>query len=163
MTHQSLHYSIVPLTEATIPGFHTLLDAVAHERQFIDFVAAPALAGTREFVLANIRAGAVLLVAVSKRRVVGWCDIAIRQFEGFTHSGYLGIGVHKGLRRQGIGTALLSRALEEAYINGLERIDLEVYTANTAAINLYLKFGFHVEGRREGGRFEEVTIMAKQL
>ena len=48
---------------------------------------------------------------------------------------------------KGVGTALMQAAVDLAdkWLN-LTRFELEVYTDNAAAIQLYKKFGFTVEG-----------------
>jgi ribosomal-protein-alanine N-acetyltransferase len=55
---------------------------------------------------------------------------------------------HKDFRRQGIGSALLRAALEDARGKGAVRAMLEVREGNAAAQEMYRKFGFDVTGRR---------------
>ena len=74
-------------------------------------------------------------------------------------------GVHKDYRGQGIGIALLSQALEEARIRGLERVELDVYASNLTAIHLYEKYKFEVEGRKKRARkldgvYDDIIDMA---
>lgn len=52
--------------------------------------------------------------------------------------------VLNGWRRQGIGSFLLSSALEKMEENGTQRVRLEMWSANRNASNLYRKFGFQV-------------------
>jgi putative acetyltransferase len=63
------------------------------------------------------------------------------------HSGDLGIAVRDDWQGQGVGTALMAAAIDLAdnWLN-LTRLGLEVYTDNEAAIRLYTKFGFEIEG-----------------
>ena len=49
-------------------------------------------------------------------------------------------------RGQGFGSQLLSSVLNHSKEFGLEKIELNVYTSNTAGIALYKKFGFEQEG-----------------
>lgn len=51
-------------------------------------------------------------------------------------------------RRQGLGGALLDRALAQARACGIERVFLEVRASNEAALALYAKAGFLAVGRR---------------
>jgi len=51
-------------------------------------------------------------------------------------------------RGRGVGTALLTAAIEKARNEGLHKLSLEVFPHNDAAIALYRKFGFIEEGRR---------------
>lgn len=59
-----------------------------------------------------------------------------------SHRAELGITVVKSAWNQGIGSMLLNRLIAYARQNGIEIIDLEVRSDNTAAIHLYEKFGF---------------------
>ena len=52
-------------------------------------------------------------------------------------------------RRAGVGSALLTRALEEGLARGARRATLEVRRSNAAARQLYERFGFTVAGVRE--------------
>jgi len=56
--------------------------------------------------------------------------------------------VRKKLRRQGNGQALLHAALQAAASRGAARVFLEVRAGNRAAMDLYKKNGFTVNGRR---------------
>lgn len=60
-----------------------------------------------------------------------------------------GIGVEKGLRGRGIGSALLSSALAYCKREGAARVVLEVRESNIAAARVYAKHGF-VAARRRG-------------
>ena len=60
------------------------------------------------------------------------------------------LGIHPDYRRQGLGQLLLFTLLEDAIARKLEWATLEVNVNNTAAIELYQKFGFQVAGKRKG-------------
>jgi RimJ/RimL family protein N-acetyltransferase len=64
--------------------------------------------------------------------------------------GYGGIGmlVVREWRGCGVGSALLTAAVDWARVRGLHKLSLEVFPGNAAAIGLYRKFGFVEEGRR---------------
>jgi ribosomal protein S18 acetylase RimI-like enzyme len=115
--------------------------------------------------LSNIADNVPQFVALRGNDVVGWCDISPMKHEGFTHCGTLGMGVRKDFRRLGIGTTLLEQTIGEAKKLGLERIELEVFASNTAAIRLYEKAGFLVEGvkkkaRKLDGEHDDLVEMA---
>jgi RimJ/RimL family protein N-acetyltransferase len=138
---------IVPIERRHIAGFRALLDEVARERRWLAFLEAPPVDRVRRFVLGNLRAGAAQFIAVDGDRVVGWCDVAPKSHETLRHSGTLGMGIAHSHRGKGVGTALLATTLDAAFGRGLTRIDLVVRADNTAAIALYQRHGFELEGR----------------
>jgi ribosomal protein S18 acetylase RimI-like enzyme len=79
--------------------------------------------------------------------VVGWCDVNPKTHESLRHSGVLGMGVAASHRGQGLGSALLHATLEAASARGITRIELVVRADNAAAIALYERHGFELEGR----------------
>ncbi|MDO1584483.1 GNAT family N-acetyltransferase [Rhizobium oryzicola] len=86
------------------------------------------------------------LVAEHDGAIIG--EVGLTRLQGRrSHAGSIGMGVHDDYTGQGVGTALLAAALDLAdnWLN-LRRIELTVYTDNDAAIGLYKKFGFKVEG-----------------
>ncbi len=58
------------------------------------------------------------------------------------------IATHPEYRRKGLGHRIVASLVEYARRNGLVTISLEVRESNTAAIELYKKFGFEMLGRR---------------
>jgi L-phenylalanine/L-methionine N-acetyltransferase len=72
------------------------------------------------------------------------------------HVGGVGMSVHDDFHRRGIGSALMA-ALVDVADNWLDlkRLELTVYVDNAAAIALYRKFGFEVEGTRRGDAFRD--------
>lgn len=83
------------------------------------------------------------------------------------HAGWLGMGVRDDWQGRGIGTALMTAAVDLAdRWLGLSRLELDVYPDNEPAVKLYRKFGFEVEGTarkaslREG-RLVDVLKMAR--
>ena len=59
------------------------------------------------------------------------------------------IATHPDYRRQGYGRAVVEALVKYAKMNGLDSISLEVRESNRAAIELYAKQGFKVEGKRK--------------
>lgn len=91
-------------------------------------------------------AGDVYLIAELNGQIVG--NASLGRLSGRqAHCGMIGMGVHDGWHGHGIGTALLAALVEVAdKWMGLRRLELKVYTENAAAIVVYRKFGFEVEG-----------------
>jgi putative acetyltransferase len=58
------------------------------------------------------------------------------------------MAVAREWRGRGVGSALLAAAIEWAHDRGLHKLSLGVFAHNSAAIELYRKFGFVEEGRR---------------
>ena len=60
----------------------------------------------------------------------------------------LTLAVEPGVRRRGIGAALLREAVTSAAAVGAKVLFLEVSVANSAAVRLYMRSGFVQAGRR---------------
>jgi len=84
------------------------------------------------------------IVAVAAGDFVGSLHVDATRFG----VGELGMAVARPWRRRGVGSALLTAAIERARGEGLHKLSLEVFPHNEAAIALYRKFGFLEEGRR---------------
>jgi ribosomal protein S18 acetylase RimI-like enzyme len=156
---------IVQIRKEHIASFYACLDNVARERIYLGRLQAPPLEDVRAFVLKKIAKDIPHFVAVLDDIVIGWCDIYPLTKETFQHVGVLGMGVHKNYRGQGLGRKLMKKTLAKAREKGFERIELEVYTTNTAAIRLYENFGFEVEGRKRkvrklDGEYHDNLMMA---
>ena len=156
---------IRPFTLADLASFHRTLDAVARERRHLALLEAPPIADAERYLCTALEQGAIRFVAEDDGRVVGWCDITPRRQPGSSHIGHLGMGLLHEYRRQGIGYRILDAAVREAFGKGLTRIDLEVFSSNQAAIALYLRYGFNIEGRRRKARhvdgiWDDIILMA---
>jgi ribosomal protein S18 acetylase RimI-like enzyme len=84
------------------------------------------------------------LVAVAGAELVGSVHVDESR-HGF---GEIGMAVARDWRGRGVGSALLTAAIEWARERGLHKLSLSVFAHNAAAIALYRKFGFVEEGRR---------------
>ena len=58
------------------------------------------------------------------------------------------IATHPDFRRQGVGSQILTAALEDGRKAGVHKAFLEVRERNEAAQAMYRKFGFEITGRR---------------
>ena len=83
------------------------------------------------------------------------------------HAMMLGMSVAPWAQRQGVGSALLAALCDYAdRWAGVLRLELTVYTDNVAAIALYRKFGFVIEGTHRGyamrdGAYVDAHAMAR--
>jgi putative acetyltransferase len=90
----------------------------------------------------------VYLVAEVEGQIVGILICRGGRRRAMRHTATLSMSVAHEWRNQGIGSKLLARAVEWARDTSVvTRIELHVYTRNEAAIHLYKKYGFEVEGR----------------
>ena len=96
-------------------------------------------------LLSNPAAGSVL-VAEREGEVAGFVCYRVVGPE----AELLNLAVLPPLRRQGVGSQLLERALQQASEKGAARIFLEVRGANLAALRLYQRHGFERAGYRPG-------------
>lgn len=112
---------------------------------------------------------AILLVAEDAGRIVGELTLrCISPRRALQHVASLGMSVHSGHRRRGIGRALLEHAIEWAKGIGITRIELYVFADNAPAIALYEALGFVHEGRRRhfvrfGDTYVDDLVMARLL
>jgi L-phenylalanine/L-methionine N-acetyltransferase len=142
------------------------------------FAAPHALAGTLQLPfpsaalwakrIADTAADEYLLVAEVDGEVVGNLGLhPASKSPRRRHAGGIGMSVRDDWQRRGVGTALLSAAVDLAdnWI-GYARLELTVYTDNTAAVALYRKFRFDIEGTARGyalrnGEFVDAFMMAR--
>jgi L-phenylalanine/L-methionine N-acetyltransferase len=107
------------------------------------------------------------LVAEVDGIVVGTLGLHVDATPRRRHCGRIGIAVHDRFQGQGVGAALLAAAINLAdNWLGLHRLELQVYSDNAAAIRLYEKVGFVVEGiardfALRDGVFVDALLMAR--
>jgi len=91
--------------------------------------------------------GLVSLVAEMSGQIAGQLALSTRMHPRRRHVAGLGMGVNADFRRMGVGTALLTEALDlaERWL-AVTRLEIEVYADNEAGIGLYEKHGFEREG-----------------
>ena len=112
-------------------------------------------------------AGMHRLVADDNGRCVGMITVRQRQNPRLMHCGGIGMMVHRDYWGLGIGSQLMAAILDitDNWLN-LTRVQLEVNTDNPAAIRLYEKFGFEIEGTHKyhafgNGRWADSYFMAR--
>jgi putative acetyltransferase len=107
------------------------------------------------------------LVALVDDRVVGQLDLEVQHGPRRRDVGKFGMAVHDDFQGRGVGSALMAAMVElaDGWL-GLRRLELEVWADNPAAIHLYEKFGFVIEGTgrqfgRRAGELVDAHYMAR--
>jgi ribosomal protein S18 acetylase RimI-like enzyme len=155
---------IRPSSSEDAAQLHAAIDGVARERRFLALLEAPRVEDVASFCS---RPGVASMVAVRDGIIVGWADIQRMQRPGFTHRGVLGMGVISAYRRQGIGQRLLTSMIDHAASFGVSRLELEVFSSNLAAVSMYQRSGFVLEGqllraRILDGIVDDILLMARR-
>ena len=98
----------------------------------------------------------ITLLALLNDEIAGLVNITADQRKRVRHIGDLFIVIGKKYWNNGLGSFLLEEAIEWAQASGiLRRLQLTVQTRNQAAVHLYQKYGFVIEGRQERGAYIE--------
>lgn len=171
-----------PRCESIVTSGHPILirraepaDAVAiHEM----FLGPRVIAGTLQLPypsveawrkrLADVPEHDYVLVATIAGEVIGNLGLhAASKSPRRKHVGSLGMSVRDDRQGRGVGSALLAAAIElaDGWLN-YQRLELTVYTDNLAAVHLYRKFGFAIEGTSRayafrGGTYVDAYQMAR--
>jgi putative acetyltransferase len=117
--------------------------------------------------LAEQTDGTYLLVGCIDGEVVGSFSIVLDRSPRRRHVGGIGMSVHDAWHRRGVGRALIEAGIDLAdnWLN-LIRLELDVFADNAAAIKLYERVGFEIEGRHRkfgfrDGEFADAFSMAR--
>jgi RimJ/RimL family protein N-acetyltransferase len=159
----------VSVRPATVDDLDALVDlyaAVAEEGRWIGAEAPVDKVERRARFEGSIRRDdAQMLVAEDDGHIVG--ELAI-EVAGYGVADF-GMMVAADARGRGVGSALLSAAIDWARQAGAHKVALQVWPHNEAAIALYRKFGFEQEGRlrrhyrRRNGELWDAVIMGLLL
>lgn len=120
-----------------------------------------------EQILSNYveRTNSLFLVAEADGKLVANINVDGNQRKILRHTAVFGMGMHKEWQSCGLGTAILSAAIEWARKNPeLETLFLQVYAENEAGLALYRKMGFTEHGRlpnffKQNGRYHDEISM----
>ena len=98
----------------------------------------------------------ITLLALLNDEIAGLINITADQRKRVRHIGDLFIVIGKRYWNNGLGNLLLEEVIEWAQASGvLRRLQLTVQTRNLAAVHLYQKHGFVIEGSQERGAYIE--------
>lgn len=160
----------IPADAEKIVAFYNI---VGGETSYLSFEADdyPLTPDELDEMLANIytRPNCRMLLAMDGDSIVGIATLLSSAKLKSRHDAELGIVVARAYQKLGIGTELISRLIDWARGNGITtRISLETRADNLAAIGLYLRFGFMIEGTKRcqtllNGNYYDAYIMGLLL
>jgi putative acetyltransferase len=111
--------------------------------------------------------GDYMLVACVDGEIVGHAGLHASKSPRRTHAMSLGLAVADPWHRRGVGTALVKAmvGLADDWMNVI-RLELTVFADNAAALALYRKFGFEIEGTHKAyalraGEYVDAHSMAR--
>ena len=110
----------------------------------------------------------LLLVAENDKEIVGFLSAERGVPKRIRHTAYIVVGIRKAFRGKGAGSKFFRELDSWARQNDIKRLELTVMCPNKAAIHLYEKNGFAVEGVRKkamyvDGEYIDEFYMAKLL
>lgn len=125
----------------------------------------------QKMFISNVRKkeGCLYIVAICDNRIVGTLSFIASSRKRIMHRGEMGIGILMEYWGMGIGSALMDYFFKWASNDGIiKKVELEVREDNLRAINLYLKYGFKIEGRISMGmqvddKYYDLYAMGKIL
>jgi RimJ/RimL family protein N-acetyltransferase len=110
----------------------------------------------------------MIWVAEGTQGLMGYLEAVGGRVRRNRHSAYLVVGILQSLTGKGLGTKMFTVMEEWARQKEIHRLEITVMTNNRAAIALYRKRGFKVEGvkrhsLRVAGAYVDEFLMAKLL
>lgn len=109
-----------------------------------------------------------LFVAAEDNILLGYMIIRGDKPNRIAHRAYIVIGIHCESRGKGVGTSLFEHMHSWAKKAGIHRLELTVIAYNKAAIALYKKMGYEIEGVKKDslfidGKYVDEYYMAKMI
>ncbi|HKZ57964.1 MAG TPA: GNAT family N-acetyltransferase [Thermodesulfovibrionales bacterium] len=109
-----------------------------------------------------------IFVAEKDGQLVGYLTAYGGRYKRNRHNAYIITGVLQSFTSQGIGSRLFEELERWARKNKILRLELTVMAHNEAAIALYRKTGFEIEGKKQhslfiNGSYVDEYCMAKLL
>lgn len=114
--------------------------------------------------------GGLTLIVERTDEVIGFLSFSRPSYKRLYHTGSFGISVKPEYSNLGAGTKLLSYLIRWAKEQeGLEKINLDVFSNNKPAIHLYQKLGFKEGGKQvnqiklKDGSYADMIFMSLSL
>lgn len=101
----------------------------------------------------------LFFLAAAGNEIIGFISAQIGNVRRTKHSVYIVVGIREKYRSQGIGTKFFSRLNEWALEKKLVRLELTVLCNNKAALGLYKKSGFEIEGTKRKSMYVDGEYM----
>ena len=151
-----------------------LLDQIGHESSFTSLDEngiAMSESEMQRFIHKQAQSdNQITLLAFLNEELAGVINITADQRPRVRHIGDVFLGIKKAYWGNGLGSILMEEAIEWAQSSGsIRRLQLTVQKRNTAAVHLYEKMGFIIEGLQErgayieGGEFLDVYLMGQLI
>ena len=108
---------------------------------------------------------ALTYLAIENDEIVGCLNIRPYGLSRQKHAASIGVSVKKDYWAQGIGRALMKKAISFFEASALHRLELTVVKDNVRAVDLYKSLGFKEEGllkdlQQVDGEYYDVVAMA---
>lgn len=112
----------------------------------------------------------ICLLVYNNDELIALCHVASDQHYATQHIGDLFIAIKRDYWGHGIGSWLMEEVIYWAETSGIiKRLELTVQARNKAAVHLYEKFGFVIEGTKirgaktENGEYLDVYYMGRLI
>jgi ribosomal protein S18 acetylase RimI-like enzyme len=157
------------ITEDDAAQFNGAVNLVRDEGKYLFYSLRFTVEQTASFIRQHASDGLPIWGAFDETgKLIGWIDFTKGGFPEVEHAATIGMGVLYDFRGKGIGSELMERCIRSATKAGLEKLDLEVFATNEAALSMYRKKGFVEQGRKIKARkfqgsYDDLILMHKFL
>lgn len=123
----------------------------------------------KTFISNMKREGLLYIAAICDNKIIGTLSFISSNRKRIMHRGEMGLGILKEYWGIGAASALIEYFLDWADGDGvIKKIELQVREDNIRAINLYIKYGFKIEGKISLGmcvndKYYDLYLMGKIL
>jgi RimJ/RimL family protein N-acetyltransferase len=165
-----MDYTVRNLTTKDIYEFMALTKYIDSETDFLGSDPSDKRASHMQ-IISSIKSGRqIIMVAATKDGLIGHIGAFWRRGQGsrLKHCMNVGLGVAKDFWGMGVGNAMMDAVENKAKALGIVRMELDVMQHNVAAIALYKKRGYLIEGTKQksikiGSTYIDEHLMAKIL